>query len=394
MSMTKRSLCGRIGLVGLAGLALVACGGSVDLEKPASDAPAAAGKGATNGGSTDLPSAGSSVGGAEQAPSGGGGNGPASNAAGEAGGGAPGRAGNDGGGAAGGPPAGGPTQIAWLAFDAKPDETRGVYLVSASAQCFDRITAEGVTAKQPTFSADGKRIAYAAKKDGVYQIFMRELDAESEAQVTSLPQGASYPSFNPNGLGLAFVTGDPEALRDGLRADSSDMGDLMEVDFKTQTPRLIAARGDGYPYFAPAFSGSDRVFVSNGTAIFGFYRTDGSWSSPRQSSPPSVCQDPAPSPDGQWLAYPDTCGTTLQLYKDRIELGSPRNCASRSFDHDSGIVAPDWGSFGLIAAELLGSDRGLRLFDEGDLSPRGGIATPKQARNPSWSPADFKRACR
>lgn len=393
--MTQRSLCNWIGFVGLPALALAACGGSIDLQKPRSDsAAAAAGNSNESAGTGSIPSAGGTADVSQKPVSAGSDSGGATNAGGEAGEQPPSQAGADSGGTAGAPPVEGPTQIAWLAFDAQPDETRGVYLVSASAQCFDRITPEGVTAKQPSFSPDGKLLAYAAQKDGVYQIFTRQIEGDTEEQITSLPQGASYPSFNPSGAGLAFVTGDPEALRDGSIADSSSMGDLMELDFKTKTPRLIAARGSAYPYFAPAFSGSDRIFVSDSHGILGFYLSDGSWSGPRLSSPPSVCQEPAPSPDGQWLAYPDTCGTMLQLYKHRIDLGSPRSCASHSFDHESGVVAPDWGAFGMIAVELLGPDRGLRLFDENDLSPRGGIATPKKARNPSWSPASFKRACR
>jgi hypothetical protein len=195
---------------------------------------------------------------------------------------------------------------------------------------------------------------------------------------------------------LAFVTGDPEAFRDGVSPDSSDMGDLMELDFKSLEPRLVAARDEEYPYFAPAFSGDDRLFVSNSYAIFAFYRgPDGTWPTKRGVTSPGVPEEPAPSPDGQWLAYPDTCSDTLTLYKHRIDVGSSRSCVGdRGFRRDMGIIAPDWGAFGFIAAEYLGPAHGLALWDEKDLSRGPALGTPKLARNPSWGPSDFKRACR
>jgi len=378
---------------------LGACGGSIDLQSPhPSDTLASGGKGsASAAGTTQQVPAGNAAG-QPQAIDGSGGKvePPAEAAAG-----APEAAG-----AAGAPAPTGDPQRAFLAFDAQPDgESRGIYWVSAPmSMCRERISPDGVTAKQPAFSRDGKLIAYAAEDaDGTYQIFTWETSGGAAArQITHLAQGATYPAFVPSGVGLVFVTGDPEGLRDGLVDDTPEMGDLMLVNLKTLETQLLEPRStpENYPYFAPAFATQDTLVVSNSYVIralgLDYSGPDTSVVTRRVLSSPGVPQEPAPSPDGLNVTYPDTCTDTLRLYQLSIALGSPRNCtpASRNYLPEAGVRSPDWGSFGFIAAELNAPDAmGLPLFNETDLSQALTVATPKHPRNPSWGPADFTRIC-
>ena len=376
---------------------LGACGGSIDFASPRPSAPPA------SGGASSPSAAGT----AQQVQ------------AGEAAGGQPGAGGKveppspseDPTGAAGAAGAAeapapiGEPHRAFLAFDAEPDgESRGIYWLSApESTCRERISADGVSAKQPAFSRDGTLIAYAAKDgSGTYQIFTWETAARITRQVTHLAQGATYPSFMPSGLGLAFVTGDPEGLRDGLVNDAPDMGDLMLLNLKSLETQLLEPRTTtaDYPYFAPAFATQDSLLVSNSYAIrelrLDYSGPDTTIVNRRLLTSPGVPQEPAPSPDGLNVAYPDTCGDTLTLYWHSIALGSQRNCApaSRNYLPTAGVRSPDWGAFGFIAAELNDPQaQGLLLFSESDLSNGPTVATPKHPRNPSWGPADFTRYC-
>jgi len=376
-------------------LILGACGGSIDLQSPRpSDSPAGGGSGTLSaagkaqqmpaGNAAGEPQASQGVGGKIEPPA------PAEAAA----------------GAAGAPAPVGDEQRAFLAFDAEPDgESRGIYWVSAPmGTCRERISPDGVSAKQPAFSRDGKLIAYAAEDEtGTYQIFTWETSGGGAArQITHVAQGATYPTFMPSGVGLVFVTGDPEGLRDGLVDDTPEMGDLMLVNLKTLETQLLEPRTTtvDYPYFAPAFATDDSLVVSNSYAIMDL-RLDYSGQSTgvatrRVLSSPGVPQEPAPSPDGLNVTYPDTCTNTLRLYQLSIAFGSPRNCtpASRDYLPDAGVRSPDWGSFGFIAAESnVPGSQGLLLFNEQDLSQGPTVATPKHPRNPSWGPADFTRRC-
>jgi hypothetical protein len=375
---------------------LGACGGSIDLQSPRpSDSPAAGGGGsASTAGAAQQPPA-SNAAGQPQAVDGSGGKGEPTTPSEQAS-----------AGAAGASAPAGDSQGAFLAFDAQPDgESRGIYWLSAPmSRCRERISPDGLTAKQPAFSSDGKLIAYAAEsEDGTYQIFTWETSGGSvPRQITHLGQGATYPAFVPSGVGLVFVTGDPEGVRDGLVDDTPQTGDLMLVNLKTLQTQLLEARAmpENYPYFAPAFATQDTLVVSNSYVIRAF-TLDYSGQETLISkfwtlSSPGVPQEPAPSPDGLNVAYPDTCSDTLTLYRLSIASGSPRSCvpASRNYLPEVGVRSPDWGSFGFIAAESNAPNaQGLLLFNETDLSQGPTVATPKRPRNPSWGPADFTRRC-
>jgi Tol biopolymer transport system component len=294
-------------------------------------------------------------------------------------------------------------RIAWLAYDAQPDgEKRGIYLMTAvdGGSCSKRITSDAFDAKQPAFSDDGKFVAYASNESGTYQIYLLELATGTSKKLTDLPGGASYPTISANGLTVAFVTGDPEVLRDGLVDSAPGAGDLMLVSVKTLQTKLVKAADPAvqYPYFSPAFSGNDRIFVANSFKLLALYLDqDGAETSVERALTPApgVPQDPAPSPDGQQLAYVDSCADWLNLYTLRIDLGSTRNCTAptREVRHDMGFVSADWGSFGFIVVENNAPSRGLYLFHEEDLSNGGGLATEKLARNPDWAPSSFAPAC-
>jgi Tol biopolymer transport system component len=56
----------------------------------------------------------------------------------------------------------------------------------------------------PTWSPDGRRIAFAGLRDGRWQVYVTDADGGKLRQVTDGPQGASLPKFGPDGR-LAYV---------------------------------------------------------------------------------------------------------------------------------------------------------------------------------------------
>lgn len=382
-------------LLGTASLTTAACGGSVDLESAggAGGSPVAGAAGSAGGARLEPTTSG--VGGE-------GGEADKGNAA--TGGQAPAKGGSTG--EAGAAQVTDPEGLAaWFAFDKQPQgATRGIYLVPANpvAQlCVPRLTDASANAKQPAFSDDGQFLAYASDESGTYQIHVLDLMTGASEPVTDLPQGASYPTFSPGGLTLAFVTGDPEAVRDGATEIPAGTGDVMLVNLKTNATQLLKAVDSqvDYPYFAPAFASDERLLISNGYAITALYlETQGdevTVRSERLLTSPGVPQEPAPSPNGLEMAYPDTCDDTLAIQKLEIDLGSTRSCvpASRDFRRDQGALAPDWGGFGFLAVEFAGPEHGISLVFDSDLSNGGWVAGAEGGRNPDWAPPTFRRSC-
>jgi hypothetical protein len=293
---------------------------------------------------------------------------------------------------------------AWFAFDKQPEgASRGIYLAPANPaadHCVPRLTGSTENAKQPAFSDDGKFLAYASDETGTYQIYLLDLATGESEPLTDLPQGATHPTFSPNGLTIAFVTGDPEAIRDGATEIPAGTGDLMLLNVKTRATQLLKAADPqvNYPYFGPAFASNERLVVSNSYRISALYldtQADPIAIRSQRDLVHGVPQEPAPSPDGLEMAFPDTCDDTLRLQTLEIDLGSLRSCtpASRDFRRDQGELSPDWGPFGFIAAEFAGPPHGILLINDFDLSNGGWVAGASGGRNPDWAPPSFHWSC-
>ena len=61
----------------------------------------------------------------------------------------------------------------------------------------------------PSWSMDGKKIAYSAKTDGIYQIWMYDCETKEEYQLTDGPEDKENPSWAPNNLHIVYNTTSP-----------------------------------------------------------------------------------------------------------------------------------------------------------------------------------------
>lgn len=58
----------------------------------------------------------------------------------------------------------------------------------------------------PSLSPDGKRIAYIAKRDGVSQVYVMDVDGSQQQQLTFRPTPCGRVAFSPDGKQIAFVS--------------------------------------------------------------------------------------------------------------------------------------------------------------------------------------------
>ena len=91
--------------------------------------------------------------------------------------------------------------------DSQPDDYEyktHIYLTGLKANDSRALTYGAESARQPTWSPDGKRIAFVRTVKGKSQVFIMPLDGGEAWQLTKSEYGASGPVWSPDGKKIAF----------------------------------------------------------------------------------------------------------------------------------------------------------------------------------------------
>lgn len=126
----------------------------------------------------------------------------------------------------------------------------GQEIVSVNRECKDRkqIASGGINS-WPTYSPDGKSIAFCSSRDGDFDLFVADADGSRLRKVIKLPGMQSHPAWSPDGKRIAFASnhGDNQDLY-VVQVDGTGLKQL------TQHPER-----DDYPTWHP--DGKRLVFV-------------------------------------------------------------------------------------------------------------------------------------
>lgn len=243
-----------------------------------------------------------------------------------------------------------------------------------------------LTAAQPTWSPNGRRIAWvvqnapAGPAGGAIAI----AGAHGEdPEVTPTPFVPYYLGWDPTGTTVAFLGsgGDPDM--------PVELG-VLEVGEGTQPPRTIAG-GSPFFYFAWGPDG-DRIVAHAGDDRL--EEIDLAGRSSRAIAKPGMFAAPAWSADGRTLAYVLRGPGGIQRLMVRTDGAAPTSIA-QGVGVFSFLLSPDGKA---LAYQLLGQDEGPSLALAAQTTPSGGIwvadlvdgrteqATEVPAMTFSWSP--------
>ena len=121
-----------------------------------------------------------------------------------------------------------------VAYTTEPHQAE-IYVAAANGKGARRVTNDAAPNRWPALSPDGSRIAFAAKRNGWWQIFVVNADGSGRtniAQEGSLPWGfEGYPDWSPDGTKLAF-----SAVARGGGAVDVVVYDLAAKTFTDLTP--------------------------------------------------------------------------------------------------------------------------------------------------------------
>lgn len=200
-------------------------------------------------------------------------------------------------------------QIAFVRQDAV-DGAGEIYVMNADGSALGRLTFSAGNDLMPTWSKDGKRIAFVSARDDPspvtassdgWDIYVMNADGSDVSRLTDTRGVDRDPSWSMDGKQIAFVSS-----RDGRDQATTDIY-VVTVD-NLQVTRLTAEGADvGDPSWAPggkqiAFTAGD--FEASNTDVF-VMNADGTQLTRLTDGPDSPGADANPtwSPDGKMIAF-------------------------------------------------------------------------------------------
>jgi Tol biopolymer transport system component len=140
-----------------------------------------------------------------------------------------------------------------IAFVSHRDGNYEIYLMNADGTDQHRLTHNPAQDRQPAFSPDGKRIAFASDRTGNFEIYLMNADGTHQHRLTHRRDVDDDPTFFPNGKKIAFVrvgAGFHDIFT--MRADGSRFHRLTRhrplstPDVSPNGKRIVAWRARGY----------------------------------------------------------------------------------------------------------------------------------------------------
>jgi Tol biopolymer transport system component len=238
-----------------------------------------------------------------------------------------------------------------------------------------RLTTESSDEAQPSFSPDGRRIAFRSNRDGNYEIFLMNAEGTGQTQLTQTPSNrfAAQPSWAPDGRHIVY------------RANPADNPELYSVTTEgTNVRRLTNSSADErYPVYSP--DGGRIAFSSTRDGDSEIYTMDPDGTHVVQLTRNNAFDSaPAWSPDGTRIVFRSQRDGNSELYVMAADGTSQTRLTNSPFDEEE----PDWSPDGSRIVFTSNRDSASEVYTmAADGSNLVRITfTPARDLFPDWQP--------
>ena len=199
---------------------------------------------------------------------------------------------------------------------------------------------------EPTFSPDGKFLAYTTDERGNLDVVVQPLSGGEVIRIAESDADEAEPAWSPDGAKIAFVSARDHGGRLGVALNVSTLEQYLNAKFGDIF--LIPALGgaavklaeDGYyPSWSP--DGKRIVFMSNREGTLSLWTISAEGGTPtRLTKDGSIDYQPSWSPDGKWIAYGSGSQRAFNLRVIAAGGGAPKELTTQ-FGY---VTRPAWSA--------------------------------------------------
>ncbi len=236
-----------------------------------------------------------------------------------------------------------------------------------------RLTNHSADDRSPSWSPDGRHIAFSSKRDGNREIYVMDSDGNNPRRLTNHSVDDRSPSWSPDGRHIAFYS-----YRYGNR-------EIYVMDSDGNNPRRLTkhSANDYRPSWSP--DGRHIVFSFDRDGNAEIYVMDSDGNNPRRlTKHPADDWSPSWSPDGRHIAFSSDRDGNTEIYVMDSDGNNPR----RLTNHWAYDGSPSWSPDGRHIAFSSDRDDNWEIFvmDSDGNNPRRLTKHPADDGSPSWSP--------